>query len=58
MLKICATCALARTAGPDPTTATTHECRRQCPAIEPATGVGVWPRVVSSDWCGQWKAER
>jgi hypothetical protein len=58
MLKICATCALARTAGPDPTTATTHECRRQCPAIEPATGVGVWPRVVSSDWCGEWAAER
>ena len=58
LLKICKTCAFGREAELQPDSATTHECRQDSPKIEPTTGVGVWPRVISSDWCGKWAAKR
>lgn len=58
MLKICGTCACGRNAELLPDSATTHECRHDAPRLDRETGVGVWPRVISSDWCGQWSAER
>jgi hypothetical protein len=58
LFKICKTCAFGREAELQPDSATTHECREDSPRIEPNTGIGVWPRVVSSDWCGKWAARR
>jgi len=58
VLKICKTCAFGREAELHPDSATTHECRGDFPRIKPNTGIGVWPRVFSSDWCGKWKAKR
>lgn len=57
-MKICGNCAFGRKAELWPDSSTTHECREKSPAIDMDTGVGVWPRVISSDWCGAWRAER
>ena len=58
MLKICGNCACGRKADLQPDSATTHECRAKAPTLEPSTGVAVWPRVISSDWCGEWSETR
>lgn len=58
MLKICKSCAFGREAELHSDSATTHECRGDFPRIELDTGTGVWPRVISSDWCGKWQARR
>ena len=58
LFKICKSCAFGREAELQPDSATTHECREDSPRIDPNTGIGVWPRVVSSDWCGKWAAKR
>ena len=58
MLKICGNCAVARVACQNPNTATTHECRANPPTIDQRNGEAEWPRVISSDWCGQWREER
>ena len=55
MLKICATCSVGYKTKLDQSTATTHECHAAPPAIDPETGFGRWPRVVSSDKCGEWR---
>lgn len=57
MLKVCQTCAVSRKALTAPDDPTELECRANPPTIH-ASGVGEWPRVCKSDWCGAWRAER
>lgn len=58
MLKICGNCGFAKKAELHESTPTTHECRINPPRLWEGIAAGFWPRVCSSDWCGQWKAER
>lgn len=55
MLKICATCAVGYKIKLDWSTPATHECHANPPTIDLKTGFGGWPRVVSSDKCGEWR---
>lgn len=57
MLKICQTCGVHRKVVTAPDDPTELECRANPPTIH-ASGVGEWPRVCKSDWCGAWRDER
>lgn len=34
-----------------------RSCRRNPPQQDSQSGDGYWPRVVPSDWCGEWSAK-
>lgn len=58
MLKICGTCAVAKVCARDENSPATHECRANPPTIDQRTGEAEWPRVISADWCGEWRNGR
>jgi len=43
-----------RTYGTDQNASQAGECRFSDPV--PQGGLGVWPKVKTTDWCGKWEA--